>query len=149
MLKIGIMPLDEFRKRIEECDYRMKQNLKTRVQYNKERVFWLQKALEGKIPLVKIREHRNQVDRLRAALKLGMDGRLLACKTKLREMGVKLDAFNPKSVLDRGYSISRILPGKKILMDADDAAPDEQIEIVLSKGRLVTRVEKKNGQKNI
>ncbi len=58
-------------------------------------------------------------------------------------MGVKLLAFNPRSVLDRGYSIARILPGEKILMDAADAAVDDKIEIVLSKGRLVTRVEKK------
>jgi exodeoxyribonuclease VII large subunit len=134
--------------RVEECDARMKRHLTARVHYNKERISWLQRALEGKMPLVKIREHRKQVAQLTAALGIFMDGRLSASMAKTREIQVKLEALNPKSVLDRGYSISRIMPGKKILMDANDAALDDQIEIVLSKGRLVTRVEKNNGKKN-
>ncbi len=135
--------INDFKDKIEECDERMKRNLQTRVLYNRERVSWLQKILEGKTPLINIREHKKQVDRFTAALGQGMDGRLFAWKAKTREMGVKLLAFNPRSVLDRGYSIARILPGEKILMDAADAAVDDKIEIVLSKGRLVTRVEKK------
>jgi exodeoxyribonuclease VII large subunit len=111
--------------------------------YNKERVSWLQNALEGKIP--QVLEHRNQVDRLTANLAQGMDNRFSALKILVREMVVKLDAYNPSFILDRGYSIARVLPAKKILMDANDAAVDDQIEIVLSKGRLVTRVEKING----
>jgi exodeoxyribonuclease VII large subunit len=135
--------IDDLKNRIEECDQRMKRTLKTRVQHNKERVSWLQKTLETRTPLVSIVEHKKQVDRLSAALGQGMDSRLFVWKTKTREMGVKLCAFNPISVLDRGYSIARILPGKKILMDAADADLDDKIELVLSKGRLVTRVEKK------
>ncbi|MCP3943152.1 MAG: exodeoxyribonuclease VII large subunit [Desulfobacteraceae bacterium] len=135
--------LDDFKIRIKNYDARIKRNLETRVLHNKERVFLLQKILEGKTPLDKIREHRNCVSRLTAALGLGMDRRLSACKTKILEMDAKLDVLNPKSILDRGYSIARILPGKKILLDAKDAALDDKIEIVLSKGRLVTRVEEK------
>ncbi len=146
-LKSPNRSVDEVRTRIEESKGRMKRNLQSRVECNKERVFWLLKGLEGKIPLVKIREHRKHVDRLTAALGIGMDISLSASRAKTREIQVKLEALNPKSVLDRGYSISRILPGKKILMDANDAAVDDQIEIVLSKGRLVTRVVKNNGKK--
>jgi len=139
--------LEDFKIRIHECKDRMKRVLKTRVLYNRERIFWLQKALDGKIPLVKILENRKQINKLTTALGIGMDARLSDWKAKTREMGVKLRALNPKSVLDRGYSIARILPGKKILIDAKDTALDDQIEIVLSKGRLVTRVEKNNGKK--
>ncbi len=135
--------INDFKNRIEEYDQRMKRTLKTRVRHNRERISWLQKTLEGRTPLVNIGEHKKQVERFTTALGQKMDSRLFAWKTKTRELGVKLAAFNPRSVLDRGYSIARILPGKKILMDAADAAVDDQIEIVLSKGRLVTRVEKK------
>ncbi len=140
-LKSPSRVLNDHRIRIDECDTRMKRNLKTRVLYNKERVSWLQNALKGKTP--QIFEHRNQVDRLTANLAQGMDNRFSAMKIKVREMVVKLDAYNPSFILDRGYSIARVLPAKKILMDANDASVDDQIEIVLSKGRLVTRVEKK------
>ncbi len=137
--------LNDYKIRIQECKARMKRNLQTRIAYNRERVFWLEKALEMNTPLFKIREHRKHVNRLSASLEGGIDDRLSLYKGKIREMVVKLDAFNPKFVLDRGYSIARIWPEKKILMDASDAAMDDQIEIVLSKGRLVTRVENKNG----
>jgi len=135
--------LNDFRGRIEDCQTRMKRTLQTRVSHHRESIFWLQNALKGKIP--KVKEYRTQVDRLTALLLLGMEGHLAASKTKVREMVVKLEAYNPASVLDRGYSIARVLPGKKILVDANDTAVDDQIEIILSKGRLVTRVEKING----
>jgi exodeoxyribonuclease VII large subunit len=137
--------IGEFQTRIEECEKRMERNLQTRVIYNRERVFWLQKSLEVKNPLIKIGEDKIRVERLTASLDACMENRLLTCKTKIREMDVKLKAFNPKSVLDRGYSITRVLPQKKILVDAGNAALDDQIEIVLSRGRLVARVEKNNG----
>jgi exodeoxyribonuclease VII large subunit len=141
-LKSPARILTDFKIRIQEWEERMKRNLQARILYDQERVFWLQKALEGKTPVVKITEHRKQVDRLTSALAHGMDTRLFAWKTKTREMAVKLCAINPRSVLDRGYSMARILPEKKILMDAADASVNDRIEIVLSKGRLNTRVEK-------
>jgi exodeoxyribonuclease VII large subunit len=134
--------IDEFKDKIQDCDQRMKRNLQTRFEHSRERVYWLEKSLEGRTPLGAINAHKKEVDRFIFALGQAMDSRLFAWKTRTRELGVKLSAFNPKSVLDRGYSISRILPGKKILMDAGEAAVDDKIEIVLSKGRLVTRVEK-------
>jgi len=139
----------DFKIRIEECNDRMNRNILTQVLHNRERVAWLQKNLKGVIPLVKIKEHRKQVERLTLALGAGVDGRLAAFKALTREMVVKLDALNPESVLHRGYSISRILPEKKILTDASEVVLEEQIEIILSKGRLVTRVVETNGKKNI
>ncbi|MBA3012308.1 MAG: exodeoxyribonuclease VII large subunit [Proteobacteria bacterium] len=142
-LKSPARVVKDFKLRIQEFEARMNRTFQARVLYHKERVFWLQKILMGKIPLIKIRESRKQVDGLVIDLGSFLDKRLSVCKTRVREMDVKLGAFNPRSVLDRGYSIARILPGKKILMDAKDAAVDDQIELILSKGRLVTRVEEK------
>lgn len=142
--------IDDFRFRTEDAETRMHRFLLTQLSYYKERIFWLQKALAGKMPGFKINEYQKQVDGLSDRLKLAMDNRLKGWKTKMREMDLKLEALNPRSVLDRGYSISRILPGKKILLDAKEAALEDRIEIILSKGSLITRVEEKiHGQKNL
>jgi exodeoxyribonuclease VII large subunit len=142
--------VDDFRFRIEEYENRMARSIHSRILYNKEQVSWLKKSLEDKIPMTKIRELAKHIKGLSLVLGLGMESHLSACKTKTRELNIMLEALNPRSILDRGYGIPRILPGKKVIMDADDAALDDQIELILSKGRLVTRVEEKiNGQENI
>ncbi len=142
--------LDDFRFRIEDYQTRIYRSLQSQLVYHKERIFWLQKALAGKIPVLKIQTHRKQVDELTSALGRGMGNRLNLFKTRISQLDAKLEALNPRSVLDRGYSISRILPGKRVILDAHEAALDDQIEIVLSKGSLITRVEKKNyGEKNL
>ncbi|MBU0972731.1 MAG: exodeoxyribonuclease VII large subunit [Proteobacteria bacterium] len=142
-MKSPVRVVKDLKLRIQEFEARMNRNLQARVLYHKERVFWLQKILTGKSFLIKIRENRQQVDGLVIGLVSSLNGRLSACKTRVKEMDVKLGAFNPRSVLDRGYSIARILPQKRILMDAQDADVNDQVEIILSKGRLVTRVEEK------
>ena len=47
-----------------------------------------------------------------------------------------LTALNPVSILKRGYSITRTLPRKKIITDAESAAPGQMVDIQLARGHL-------------
>jgi exodeoxyribonuclease VII large subunit len=51
--------------------------------------------------------------------------------------------MNPSAILARGYSITRVLPEKSIVRDADSVSLDQQLEITLEKGALTCRVEGK------
>ena len=64
---------------------------------------------------------------------------------KLRINGLieKLEALNPMAVLERGYSITRTHPGKNIIIDSDMVKNDDFLEILLFKGSIVTKVERK------
>jgi len=142
--------VDNFRSRIEECENRMVNSIQSLLLHRKEQISWLKKALEGKIPETRIRELTKHIRGLTLILGKGMEKPLSVCKTKTRELNIMLEALNPRAILDRGYAIPRILPGKKVIMDANDAALDDRIELILSKGRLVTQVIKKiNGKENI
>jgi exodeoxyribonuclease VII large subunit len=66
-------------------------------------------------------------------------------KTKLFELISKLEVLSPLSVLKRGYSISRFVLNKKIITDSAQVKPEDKLEIILSKGRLISTVEKING----
>ena len=57
-------------------------------------------------------------------------------------LDAKLQALNPKEILKRGYSIARFVSDKKVITDSGDVKEKDQIEVILSKGRLMTRVEK-------
>jgi exodeoxyribonuclease VII large subunit len=54
-----------------------------------------------------------------------------------------LDAFNPMAVLQRGYSITRNLTDRKIVRDANEVKPGQQLEVILSNGKLRVAVNKK------
>ena len=55
----------------------------------------------------------------------------------------KLLALNPMAVLERGYSITRTYPEKQILIDTDNISQIQLLETILLKGRIISRVEKK------
>jgi exodeoxyribonuclease VII large subunit len=53
-----------------------------------------------------------------------------------------MSALNPASVLNRGYSIARCLPDRKVLLDAGMVNVQDPVEIILARGRVLARVEK-------
>jgi exodeoxyribonuclease VII large subunit len=53
----------------------------------------------------------------------------------------KVNALSPSSVLKRGYSIARKLPGLKVIKDAGILKERDRIEVKVFKGRVESRVE--------
>ena len=52
-----------------------------------------------------------------------------------------LNAVSPWRVLQRGYSITRTLPGLKVVADALQVHTDDRVHVTLASGYLVCRVE--------
>ena len=57
----------------------------------------------------------------------------------------KLNSLNPESILKRGYSIARFVSDKKVIVNSNRVKQNDKIEIILSKGSLITKVEEVNG----
>ncbi len=57
----------------------------------------------------------------------------------------KLNSLNPESTLKRGYSIVRFVSDKKVIVNSNCVKENDRIEVILSKGRLITKVEEVNG----
>lgn len=54
-----------------------------------------------------------------------------------------LDALNPMAILQRGYSITRTLPGQSIVRSAKKVKIDQPLEILLGTGKLTVTVKEK------
>ena len=72
-------------------------------------------------------------------------------QVELRELAATLQALNPLAILARGYSITRTIPEAIVVKDAGRVAPEQDLEVMLAKGRLICRVKgmPNDGQKNI
>lgn len=65
-------------------------------------------------------------------------------KTIIERLEGKLAALNPESVLSRGYSITRRLSDKKIVMNENEVKKGMLIESLLYSGSIISRVEGKD-----
>ena len=133
--------MDDFRLRIDDLEARLHQGMRQRLSRDRERLFWLRRTLDNTLPPTRLREAQTKVDRLRTALEQAMALRMEGFRARVREAAARIEPLNPKAVLDRGYSITRELETGRVVMDAQTLSRDDRVEILLSKGRLVTRVE--------
>ncbi len=135
----------DFRFKLEDYESRLINRMKHTVQYNKDRLYWLSQSLYAKKPVTMISNYRQRVKILFFALTHNFQKIFQELKTNHLKLNLKLQALNPEAVLERGYSISRFISDKRVITDSTDVKKNDKIEVLLSKGRLITRVEKTNG----
>jgi exodeoxyribonuclease VII large subunit len=81
--------------------------------------------------------HRMLAERLVRA----MPRELARRRERLSALAHALNALSPLATLGRGYALVRLLPDRRLITDAAQAAPGDRIEATLSKGGLVALVE--------
>ena len=65
-------------------------------------------------------------------------------RMQIRELTARLAALNPLSILARGYSITRTIPEKIVVKDPGMVALDQDLEVMVARGRLFCRVKGKS-----
>ncbi|MBU1345103.1 MAG: exodeoxyribonuclease VII large subunit, partial [Proteobacteria bacterium] len=135
----------DHRFRIDDYESRLINRMKHYLLYNKEKINWLSGSIRSKQPIITILAYRQQVESLSYSLTHAFQNLIQIIKTNHLELDLKLKVLNPEAVLERGYSISRFVSDKKVITNSNDVKNNDQIEVILFKGRLITRVEKTNG----
>jgi exodeoxyribonuclease VII large subunit len=64
-------------------------------------------------------------------------------RSKLKGLTERLHALSPKSVLDRGYSITRAIPELSVVRDSDLVAIGQNVEVTLARGTIECSVKGK------
>jgi exodeoxyribonuclease VII large subunit len=70
-------------------------------------------------------------------------------RSKLQAITGKLDSLSPLSTLRRGYSITRSLPDYKVIKDVRFISLGQQVEVIVARGKMVCRVEKRLGNSDL
>jgi exodeoxyribonuclease VII large subunit len=135
-----------FRQTLTSHCRRMTQALRHRIVHDREKLLWIIQALPGAAP--DIRSLEKELTALNRHLDLSIQHYMGAGRNRVQQASAALSALNPASVLSRGYSIARRLPDKKVLLDAGMVTVQDPVEIILARGRVLTRVEKTIHGKN-
>jgi len=72
-------------------------------------------------------------------------------KGMLRTTVARLNALNPLAILERGYSVTRTLPGHALVKHVNQVSVGQHVEVTVSRGAMVCRIERKreDGQADI
>ena len=94
---------------------------------------------------------RHEIKQLHYMLYHNIEYSLAIKRAKNRELKLRLKALNPTNVLQRGYSITRDVPSKRIVKTSKPIKIHQQVEVQLASGALLCRVEGKHhhGEENV
>jgi exodeoxyribonuclease VII large subunit len=71
--------------------------------------------------------------------------------SRVREQSAKLEALNPLAILERGYSITRIIPQAVVVRDPAQVSLNQDLEVIVARGSLLCQVKGKapDGKKDV
>jgi exodeoxyribonuclease VII large subunit len=134
--------IDDLTIRLDDVFIRMNRAFKHSVNQQQQRLQWWSNRLKKNSPQNRIDALRDTVTKNHETLVFLTTSLINTKKLTLKELSGRLNALNPIAVLDRGYSITRTVPDKTIISDANTVSVDQLIEILLAKGSIRCRVEK-------
>ena len=110
----------------------------------RERFVWRIDKFRANSPSPQINKHKESIAiiyyNLFKYIKISINNKFVM----LRELTLSLGALSPLEILDRGYSITRTIPGRKIIKDPKILKIGQYLEVIVSKGKFISKVERKN-----
>jgi exodeoxyribonuclease VII large subunit len=100
------------------------------------------RALISQSPMHAIVSLKDQLGFHKRTVVGSMRRRLWQQNMSLSLLEEKVKDLSPISILKRGYSITRRLPGNEILKDASDIEEGDRVDVTLARGELECRIEK-------
>lgn len=132
--------IDDLMLLIEDLTQRLCRALKNRISASKTNLDWKTDKLKMNNPLKSISLLRPELNYYEEALVSSIRGQARERRLYLRELAGRLKNLNPEAVIERGYSITRTIPAGRVVSDADAVSVEQDLEIVLAKGRLTCTV---------
>jgi exodeoxyribonuclease VII large subunit len=132
--------IQEWRLRLDDLQIRLIQFTGNLIRVQRERLRWRLRGLAGyapssRIQLIKEKLYDNKQKLLNSLNKIVVQRRGV-CRDRNR----MLVSLGPLNILARGYSITKLAAGGRILTDATTVAENASIEVILHRGILDARV---------
>ncbi len=136
----AVPDIHELKKLIKDSNERMLNAIENLIKTNKTYLNQIVNRPIFKKPLEVIYIYYQKIDNFEYILRSKISNSLTLKRKKLEILHSKLSILNPKSILERGYSI--VMKGNRIIKNASDLEIDNNINIILNKGELEAEVRK-------
>jgi len=123
--------------------------LKSVVLQRRDHYLWLNDKFRSNNPINQVKNCKQELELKTDYLKQNFSKIIDKNSARIRELTAKLNGLSPAAILSRGYSIARTIPEGRILHDTSSVICGQKIDLRLSKGVLLCRVEgiSENGTK--
>lgn len=92
-------------------------------------------------PVERLHDLSRQVDEFDLRARRAIANRINLVREQLAAAGGRLEALSPLKVLERGYSVTRLIASGEVVRSAGQVEPGDLVETVLQTGRLTSRIE--------
>jgi len=135
--------IQEMRLKLDDIEHRLHRTWRLYIEKNHIALKQLRTRL-NRIPLrSRIEFSKQKLEQINYKLKNILYNLKNNFENRHRELTLRLVTLNPLNVLDRGFSITRTVPAGQVVKSARQVRVNQQVEIQLSAGTLLCRVEGK------
>lgn len=137
--------LQDMRMRVDDYSMRLFSSITSALTRRNEHLAFEHNMLMHVSPAKTVASMQDQVNTLHQTSIRQINRLLREGQTAISKNISLLDALNPMAILRRGYSITRTLPDRSVVRGVNQVTIDQNLEILLDRGRLtVTVADKKN-----
>lgn len=143
--------LDDLRLRLDDYSGRLQRSMESYLRMGRERLQRRTDNLLHYSPRLRINTLREHLETNHHRLTQAVRSDLSRKHQRLEHLQAQLAALSPTAILDRGYSIARTLPGKRVVRRADAVDLQQDLQILLANGSLICEVKEKsrNGRNDL
>ena len=136
--------LADYRLRLDDLCARLNRILSLQVGRERKYINFWQDRLRANHPGFLINKSNKKLEQINEKLLNSLVIYNHSNRIKTRELSAKLEALNPLAILARGYSVTRTIPKAALVKDSQMVAVDQELEVMLARGRLICRVKGKS-----
>ena len=140
--------LADQRLRLEDFSSRLSTSVDQGVRSRSERLRMKYQGLIYLHPGRRAAELLQRLTELRRRLALAGRAGLRSHGQGVEVLAGRLQTLSPLAVLERGYSIARLLPARQIIREASLLKADDRVIVRVHRGEFTARVEKAAGEEN-
>jgi exodeoxyribonuclease VII large subunit len=131
---------------LDDLQQRMHRNMGHQRQYLGNKLQQLELSIKHQNPAKQVQAMRTLLNNLQKDTLNNWRNYWAMRHERLRKNAAVLSSLSPLAVLQRGYSITRKLPGGEIVRHARALSTNEKVNIQLAKGNLDAKIEKIYGE---
>jgi len=122
---------------------KMTRAVKRNIELKTENINSINRSLRYQKPENKINQYYQYIDEFSARLSLRIKHKVELYEERIKKDSQRLGSLSPLAIIERGYSICRKIPGREIIRRLNQVEVGTEIEIIISDGKILSKVRKK------